>query len=370
MPEDVVDVYPYGELAAFARTSDGKLFSWGNNYSGGSGWLGRGAADTYNGGAYYWLGGALVQQSQNSAPSDFNRDHVSDILFRNASTGDVWLWNMAESAIGSSAAIGNVPPQWQVVNVADADGDGKADMYWRNSATGENMIWLMNNRAQKGSITLPMVNDPNWLLTSVADLDGDGINDLIWRNAAAGQWAVWLMTSSGVKSTQAYGGVPSNWEIRGAADFTGDGKADIIWRDLATGAVSIYRMDGVAVNGVSFLAGGLSEWDIAVVQDVDLDGYADIVFRDNTGAALALVKLNAAGTAIASTRLLNATGGSWRLEAIGDFNGDSFPDCLWRSTTGDVALWQLNGSMNSPSTTYTAKFLGNPGSGWQVVKQR
>ncbi len=369
LPEDVVDVFMFADSAAFGRTSDGRLYAWGSNFHP-QGILGRAAADTYNAGAFYWRGGTLVQQSQGTAPSDFNRDHVSDILFRNASTGDVWLWNISDSRIASSAAVANVPAPWQVVNVADADGDGKADLYWRNSATGENAIWLMDNRALKGTIGLPTVNDPNWLLMSVADLDGDGINDLVWRNAAAGQWAVWLMTSTGVKSARAYGGVPGNWDIRCAADFNGDGKADIIWRESTTGAVAIYRMDGATVNGVSFLAGGLAEWDIAVVQDVDLDGYADIVFRYNTGSALALVKLNAVGTAIASTSFLNAAGGAWRLEAVGDFNGDSFPDYLWRSSAGELALWELSGLVSNSNTTYTAKLLGNPGNAWQVVKQR
>jgi len=43
---------------------------------------------------------------------------------------------------------------WQVQGIGDFDGDGKADILWRNSSTGENYIWLMNglSTASQGSV--------------------------------------------------------------------------------------------------------------------------------------------------------------------------------------------------------------------------
>jgi len=43
---------------------------------------------------------------------------------------------------------------WQVKGIGDFDGDGKADILWRNAVTGENYIWLMNglSTASQGSV--------------------------------------------------------------------------------------------------------------------------------------------------------------------------------------------------------------------------
>src|SRR5438477_5232799 len=43
---------------------------------------------------------------------------------------------------------------WQVQGIGDFDGDGKADILWRNISTGENYIWLMNglSTASQGSV--------------------------------------------------------------------------------------------------------------------------------------------------------------------------------------------------------------------------
>src|SRR5205809_561890 len=53
---------------------------------------------------------------------------------------------------GSINAVGD--QAWQVKGIGDFDGDGKADILWRNSSTGENYIWLMNglSTASQGSV--------------------------------------------------------------------------------------------------------------------------------------------------------------------------------------------------------------------------
>jgi hypothetical protein len=38
----------------------------------------------------------------------------------------------------------------------------------------------------------------------------------------------------------------------------------------------------------------------------------------------------------------------WQIEGVGDFNGDTKADILWRhSTTGMVAMWLMNGAIIS-----------------------
>ena len=55
---------------------------------------------------------------------------------------------------------------------------------------------------------------------------------------------------------------------------------------------------------------------------------------------------------------------AWSVVETGDFNGDSMSDILWLDTSGDLAVWFMNG----PSVGSYAH-LGNVGSGWQMQGQ-
>ena len=50
---------------------------------------------------------------------------------------------------------------WQVAGVGDFNGDGKADILWRNSSTGENYVYLMNGTTHTGGY-LRTQADLNW----------------------------------------------------------------------------------------------------------------------------------------------------------------------------------------------------------------
>src|SRR6266699_3124922 len=69
----------------------------------------------------------------------------------------------------------------------DFDGDGKADILWRNALTGENYIWLMNGLTIAAQGLVNVVDDPAWQVQGVGDFDGDGKADILWRNSATGE---------------------------------------------------------------------------------------------------------------------------------------------------------------------------------------
>src|SRR6266480_3951252 len=87
--------------------------------------------------------------------ADVHGDGHSDVLWRNTSTSENYIYLMNGLTIASQGLINSVSDQaWQVKGIGDFDGDGKADILWRNAVTGENYIWLMNglSTASRGSV--------------------------------------------------------------------------------------------------------------------------------------------------------------------------------------------------------------------------
>jgi len=111
------------------------------------------------GGVYIWLmnGTAISGQGspgalgalspwQIAGVGDFDGDRKSDILLWNSSTGDVYIWLMNGATIsdqGSVWTLGAGSP-WRIAGVGDFSGEGKSDIILRNSSTGDVYIWLMN----------------------------------------------------------------------------------------------------------------------------------------------------------------------------------------------------------------------------------
>jgi FG-GAP repeat len=50
---------------------------------------------------------------------------------------------------------------------------------------------------------------------------------------------------------------------------------------------------------------------------------------------------------------------TWSIVGTGDFNGDGMSDILWRDTSGNVAVWFMNGAQVTSST-----FVGNAPITW------
>ena len=118
--------------------------------------------NTNSGEVYLWLmnGSTIISQAGvESVPSssgwviqgvgDFNGDGTSDILWRNSNSGEVYIWLMNGTTIAGQASPETVAPSsgWVIQGVGDYDGSGRAGILWRNSSSGEVYMWLMNEAA-------------------------------------------------------------------------------------------------------------------------------------------------------------------------------------------------------------------------------
>src|SRR5205823_4690083 len=182
-------------------------------------------------------------------PAEFSRHRHSDVLWRNTSTGENYIYLMNGLTVASQGSINAVSDQaWQVKGIGDFDGDGKADILWRNSSTGEHYIWLMNGLsiASQGSVNFV---DPasGWQVQGVGDFDGDGNAVLLRSLHAALPIYIYLMNGLTVAWQGSINALSDQaWQVQGIGDYDGDGKADILWRNSSTGENYIWLMNGLS----------------------------------------------------------------------------------------------------------------------------
>src|SRR5262249_40411222 len=127
---------------------------------------------------------------QVAAIGDFDGAGRDDILWRHSVTGENYLYPMDGLAINPSEGFMRTVADlsWKVAGVGDFDGDGKADILWRNSSSGQNYLYPMDGRTIKASEGfLRTVADTRWEVKAVGDLDGDGKADIVWRHNASGE---------------------------------------------------------------------------------------------------------------------------------------------------------------------------------------
>ncbi len=248
---------------------------------------------------YEWLmnGASILSQGSPGSPSsawaiqgigDFNGDGMADVLWRNSSTEEVYLWLMNGTTITSQGIAGNVTPSsaWVIQGVGDFNGDGKADILWRNSTTGEVYIWLMNGTTIASQGDLGIVSPSSgWSILGVGDFNGDGKADILWQNTTTGEVYIWLMNGISIGSQGTPGTVSpsSGWTIAGVGDFDGSGTSDILWRNSTSGEVYIWLMSGTTIANQGTPGTVSSAWSIKGVGDYNGDGNADILWQNSSG---------------------------------------------------------------------------------------
>jgi hypothetical protein len=92
--------------------------------------------------------------------------------------------------------------------------------------------------------------------------------------------------------------------------------------------------------------------------DFNGDGYSDIAWRDTSGN-LAIWLMN--GGQVSSGVNVAQVSTNWSVVGTGDFDGDRRSDILWRDSSGDVAIWLMNGGQIS-----SAAGVGQVPSNWSI----
>ena len=123
---------------------------------------------------------------------DFNHDGSSDILWQNKSTGQVSIWEMDGNTLkGGGPVTPNPGPAWKAIGTGDFTDDGFSDdILFQNANTGQLSIWEMNENKLVGGGPVSPNPGPNWHAIGT-----DGGSDILFQNTS-GQASIWEMSGT------------------------------------------------------------------------------------------------------------------------------------------------------------------------------
>ena len=144
--------------------------------------------------------------SNPSNPFTFTGGLKNDILWRHATTGEVWAWPMDGTTRVTETRVATVADvSYKIVGLADYTGDGKEDILWHHATRGEVWIWPMDGTTRVTETRVGTVPDTGYQIVGTGDYNGDGKADILWHHATRGEVLVWLMNGA-VPLVQRYAG--------------------------------------------------------------------------------------------------------------------------------------------------------------------
>jgi len=304
----------------------------------------------------------LISTGHASQNLDVDGDNNSDILWRNQTTGQNWLWTMNGVVVSQSKSLNTISLDWEIVGRGDFDGDGKSDILWRNSETGRNYIYLMDGFTILQAKELNYIADVDWKIKAVTDLNGDGKDDIVWHHQTTGR--TWIYLINGISITKSIGSQTVSdlgWEIVASGDLNGDNNGDIIWRHESTGQNYIWLMNGSSITSQYILNSISPSWQIAGTGDLNGDSTDDIIWR-NADSGMNWAYLMEDGQISTSKQINTIADKDWHIRTIGDLNGDGKADIFWRHQDSGKTYAYLMDGINIITAGYSSVISLN----WQI----
>jgi Domain of unknown function (DUF1906) len=260
----------------------------------------------------------------------------SDVLWYNASTGNVGDWQLNNSA-AQWTGIGTASTTVAASGEGDFFGNGITDVLWQNPTNNLVGDWQLTNGVPvwqvigQGSTTMN--------IAGVGDFDGNGTSDILWQNPTNNLVGEWQMNNN-VPTWQLIGQGSTSMNIAGIGDFNGDGTSDILWENPTNNLVGMWAMNGSTPTW-SLIDQGSTTMKIVGVGDFTGSGTDDVLWENPANGTVGFWGM--ANGQDTSWNVVSTANTAYQVAGIGDYNGDGTSDILWRNpTTGDTGIWAMN----------------------------
>ncbi len=248
---------------------------------------------------------------------------------------------------------------------------------------GKTLRFEVSARTDSGAITAFYIDDiraeftlsnataaSSLLKRGGVDIDGDGRGEIVVRSLEGGLWAAKL-NGQQVSWTQIADPGP-NYAVMGAVDLDSKGRSDLIMLNTAQGDVGEARVWSAFNAGIpKVLRNVRTAWRVDAVGDLDGDGRGDIVWRftgigaspNDTGVSYIWFT---DGNGVTQVRKRGGAPLSWTLLGATDLNGDGAADMIYISP--DLQIRALMATANRTCANlsggaldagYTAQALGS-----------
>jgi hypothetical protein len=215
---------------------------------------------------------------------------------------------------------------WTFLRQADINNDGRMDFYASGSGSQGLSVPIMWINKGDGTFTA-VSNDvlfKDFNALEVVDVDGDGRLDFVGA----------FVDGNGAIYYRSYlNRTPPSLSRRGGVDIAGNGKGSIVVRSASKNQLQVGRVENSAfvwtpssdpgpnyriLGAFDFSGGGKS--DLAVLEEVSLNS-------SGQGSAQYLSNFS-----VGTAQPLRLVKPAWRVDAVGDMDGDGQADLVWRFT--------------------------------------
>ena len=277
---------------------------------------------------------------------DFLDSGVSDILYRNNTSGDLGFYAIQNGTIQGWRDIGASSTAYGAVGTGDFDGGGTTDVLFRNTTTGDAGYYQIDNGVLSGWRDIGAASTA-YSVVGTGDFTGDGISDVLFRNNAGGDTGFYQLNSSG--SLQGWidvGASSTAYSVVGIGDFFGTGTDDILYRNNVTGDTGFYAISNGVNTGWHDVGASSTAYSVVGVGDFTGNGTDDILYRNNTSGDTGFYEIvNGVNT---GWHDIGASSTAYSVVGAGDYLGTGTDDILFRnSTTGDTGFYAIVNGVNT-----------------------